>query len=89
MRILLDQNLSPKLVQRLADVIPGLESVYDHDLIAASDPFLFDWARQADFAAVISADRDLVHLVEQFGGAIRSTSQSNPHRAMRFLVRRH
>ena len=46
MRILLDQNLLPKLVGRLADIIPGLEGVYDRDLAGASDPFTFDWARR-------------------------------------------
>jgi predicted nuclease of predicted toxin-antitoxin system len=66
-RILLDQNLSPKLVGRLADVIPGLESVYDHDLAGASDPVIFDWAGRLEFSALISADRDFVHLVERVG----------------------
>ena len=67
MRILLDQNLSPKLIRRVADVIPGLESVYDHDLIGASDPVIFDWARRLGFSALVSADRDFVHLVERAG----------------------
>ncbi|HWF10457.1 MAG TPA: DUF5615 family PIN-like protein [Bryobacteraceae bacterium] len=42
MRILLDQNLSPKLIRKLADIIPGLETVYDHDLVGASDSYIFD-----------------------------------------------
>jgi predicted nuclease of predicted toxin-antitoxin system len=66
-RILLDQNLSPKLIRRLADIIPGLETVYDHDLIGASDPMVFDWARKAQFAAVVSTDLDFVRLVERLG----------------------
>jgi predicted nuclease of predicted toxin-antitoxin system len=65
--ILLDQNLSPKLIRRLADVVPGLESVYDHNLIDASDPFIFDWARRMEFAALISTDRDFVSLAERLG----------------------
>lgn len=67
MRILLDQNLSPKLIRRLADIIPSLESVYDHGLIGVSDPFIFDWARRPEFSALVSTDRDFVHLVEQVG----------------------
>ena len=67
MRILLDQNLSPKLIRRLADVMPGLESVYDHGLTGASDPFIFDWARRLEFSALVSADRDFVHLAEYVG----------------------
>jgi predicted nuclease of predicted toxin-antitoxin system len=66
-RILLDQNLSPKLIRKMADIIPGFETVYDHDLVGASDPFIFDWARRAEFAAVVSTDRDFVHLAERLG----------------------
>jgi predicted nuclease of predicted toxin-antitoxin system len=66
-RILLDQNLSPKSIRQLSDVIPGLESVYRHDLIGASDPFIFNWARQWAFSALVSTGRDLVHLVERLG----------------------
>lgn len=65
MRILLDQNLSPKLKSRLADIFPGLESVYEHGLIGASDPTIFDWAHRAGVGALITADRDLVQLVER------------------------
>lgn len=67
MRILLDQNLSPKLIRRLADVFPGLESVYDHGLTGASDLFIFDWARRKEFSAPISTDRDFVYLAERMG----------------------
>lgn len=67
MRILLDQNLSPKLIRRLADILPGLETVYDHDLIGSSDPFIFDWARRFEFSALVSTDVDLVKLVERLG----------------------
>ena len=66
-RILIDQNLSPKLIRRLADLFPGLESVYDHNLTSASDPFIFDWARQYEFLALISTDLDFVNLAERMG----------------------
>jgi predicted nuclease of predicted toxin-antitoxin system len=66
-RILLDQNLSPKLIRKLADVLPGLESVYDYGLTGASDPFIFDWARRSEFSGLISTDRDFVHLAERLG----------------------
>jgi predicted nuclease of predicted toxin-antitoxin system len=66
-RILLDQNLSPKLIRKVADVIPGLESVYDHDLVGASDPAIFDWARTMHFTAVVSTDLDFVRLAERLG----------------------
>jgi predicted nuclease of predicted toxin-antitoxin system len=67
LRVLLDQNLSPKLIRKLIDVIPGLESVYDHGLIGATDPFLYDWARRSGFAALLSADQDFVNLAERLG----------------------
>jgi predicted nuclease of predicted toxin-antitoxin system len=66
-RILLDQNLSPKLIRKLADIVPGRETVYAHDLVGASDPFIFDWARNTGFAAVVSTDLDFVHLAERLG----------------------
>ncbi len=91
MRILLDQNLSPKLTRKLADIIPGLESVYDHDLINAPDPIIFDWAREANFAAVVSADRDFVHLVERLGPppkVIRIERCDFPARVIEQLLRR-
>jgi predicted nuclease of predicted toxin-antitoxin system len=56
-RVLLDQNLSPKLIRKLADVHPGLESVYDHDLTGSSDRFIFEWARRSEFSALVLAER--------------------------------
>ena len=32
-----------------------------------SDPFIFDWVRNAEFAAVLSTYRDFVHLAERVG----------------------
>jgi len=75
--ILLDQNLSPKLIKKLNDTIPGLENVYDHGLVGASDPFIFDGAWRSGFAALLSAGRDFVHLAERLGPA----SEGDPRRA--------
>jgi len=90
-RILLDQNLSPRIVRRLADIIPGLETVYDHGLVDASDPFIFDWARKANIEALLSADRDFVHLAEQMGPppkVIRIERCDFPARVIEQLLRR-
>jgi predicted nuclease of predicted toxin-antitoxin system len=90
-RILLDQNLSPKLIRQLADVLPGLESVYDHDLIGASDPFIFDWARTLELSALVSADRDFVQLAERVGPpprVIRIERCDFPSRIIEQLIRR-
>jgi predicted nuclease of predicted toxin-antitoxin system len=48
-----------------------LESVYDHDLTGSSDRFIFEWARRLKFSAVVSADRDFVHLAEHFGPPLK------------------
>jgi predicted nuclease of predicted toxin-antitoxin system len=90
-RILLDQNLSPKLIRKLDYILPGLETVYDHDLVGASDPFIFDWARKEEFAAVVSTDRDFVHLAERLGSPpkiIRIERCDFPAKVIEHLLRR-
>ena len=91
MRVLLDQNLSPKLIRKLADILPGLESVYDHDLTGSSDRFIFEWARRSEFSALVSTDRDFVRLAERFGPppkVIRIERCDFPSRTIELLLRR-
>lgn len=88
---LLDQNLSPKLVPKLNDVLPGLESVYDHNLLGASDPMLFAWAREREIAALMTADRDFVHLVHRVGPPpkiVRIERCDVPSKMIEQLIRR-
>jgi predicted nuclease of predicted toxin-antitoxin system len=90
-RILLDQNLSPKLIRSLADILPGLESVYDHALLGASDPVIFEWTRKSGFEALLSADHDFVHLAERFGPppkVIRIERCDFPSKIVEQLIRR-
>jgi predicted nuclease of predicted toxin-antitoxin system len=90
-RLLLDQNLSPKLIRKLADLLPGLESVYDHQLTGASDPVIFEWARKMEFTAVLSNDRDFVHLVERLRPPpkiIRLERCDFPSKTIEQLIRR-
>jgi predicted nuclease of predicted toxin-antitoxin system len=49
---LFDQNLSPRMVERLSDPFPGSEHVYRVGLDRASDTVLWDYARQNGFALV-------------------------------------
>jgi predicted nuclease of predicted toxin-antitoxin system len=75
----------------MADVIPGLESVYDHNLVGTSDPFIFDWARRTEFTAIVSADVDFVHLAERVGPppkVIRIERCEFPARVIEQLLRR-
>jgi predicted nuclease of predicted toxin-antitoxin system len=76
LNLLLDENLSPRLIQRLASLFPGLMHVRDIGLKRASDDLIWNWAKangytvvttDADFAA-LSRDRGsppkVIHLVE-------------------------
>lgn len=57
MKLLFDQNLSPKLARRLAAEYPGSEHVRDLGLAAAPDPTLWAFAAANGFA-VVSKDTD-------------------------------
>jgi len=52
MRFLFDQNLSPRLVGRLAVDFPGSEHVRNIGMSAAPDPALWKHAAANDFAIV-------------------------------------
>jgi predicted nuclease of predicted toxin-antitoxin system len=49
MKLLLDQNISYKLVKRLADVYPGSKHVRQVGLGEADDLAVWDYARENDF----------------------------------------
>ena len=91
MRILLDQNLSPKLIRKLVDLFPGLESVYDHNLTGIADPPIFRWAQEQQIKAIITNDRDFIRLVERFGPPpkiIRIEKCDFPSSVIEQLIRR-
>jgi predicted nuclease of predicted toxin-antitoxin system len=52
MKLLFDQNLSPKLVKRLADLFPGSSHLQSEGLGSASDDVIWDYARVNGFALV-------------------------------------
>ena len=58
MKLLFDENLSPKLVVRLADLFPDSLHVRDVGLQAANDPAVWDYARDHDFV-IVSKDSDM------------------------------
>jgi predicted nuclease of predicted toxin-antitoxin system len=66
MSLLLDENLSPRLVGRLAHLFPGMLHVRDIGLRAAPDPDIWEYAKQHGHT-VVSADFDFVFLAEQRG----------------------
>ncbi|HWP55133.1 MAG TPA: DUF5615 family PIN-like protein [Pyrinomonadaceae bacterium] len=52
MKLLFDQNLSPDLVKRLADLYPGSAHVYHIGIDRVADKELRDYARREGFAIV-------------------------------------
>jgi len=49
LKLLLDENLSPRLVNRLGLLFPGLTHVRDVGLKQAADRDIWSWAKDNDF----------------------------------------
>ena len=58
MKLLFDQNLSHKLVRRLADLFPDSVHVRDVRLKEADDPDVWDYAERNDLM-IVSKDSDM------------------------------
>ena len=61
MKLLVDENLSPKLVTLLADIFPASVHVAQVGLAMAPDSAVWEYATQHGFA-IISKDEDFRHL---------------------------
>ncbi len=61
MKLLFDQNLSPKLVNRLADLFPNSRHVQSENLDCADDNQVWEHARLNGFA-IVSKDEDYNNL---------------------------
>lgn len=61
MRLLFDENLSPKLVTLLADLFPASVHVRDVGLGRASDPTVWQYAVEQGLT-IVSKDEDFHHL---------------------------
>ena len=61
MKLLFDQNLSPKLADRLADLFPGSLHVQSDALDCADDDEIWEYARLNGFA-IVSKDADYNNL---------------------------
>ena len=66
MKLLLDQNLSFKLCQRIADIFPGSSQVRLLGLAEASDGALWDYAKTHDFV-LLSQDSDFADMAALLG----------------------
>ena len=59
MNLLLDENLSPRLLPRLDPLFPGLIHVRDIGLKQASDETIWDWAKMNGYT-IVTTDADFV-----------------------------
>ena len=66
MRLLLDANLSPRLVSSLADVFPGSAHVADVGGLAGNDSLVWEHARDNGLT-IVSKDSDFHHMSFVFG----------------------
>lgn len=66
MNLLLDENLSPRLVGRLASLFSGLKHVSEVELRQADDRVIWDWA-QANEHTIVTTDFDFVVMSQRLG----------------------
>ncbi len=67
MKILVDQNISFRLVQRIAGVFSDVTHIKSLDLIDANDFQIFMSARQQGYSAVLTQDEDFYSLLLEHG----------------------
>lgn len=61
MKLLLDNNLSPRLPERLSDTYPGVAHVATHGMESASDEDVWGFAR-ANGCLIVTKDSDFTEL---------------------------
>jgi predicted nuclease of predicted toxin-antitoxin system len=66
MKLLFDENLSPKLSDRLSDLFPNSLHVRDVGMKATIDPIVWDYAKDNDLT-IVSKDADMHDLSLVFG----------------------
>ncbi len=66
MKLLFDENLSPALPRRIADIFPNSVHVRDVGMKATDDPIVWDYAKDNDFM-IVSKDADMHDLSLVFG----------------------
>lgn len=66
MKVLLDENLSRRVVATLADLFPGSAHVSTEGLLEAADTRVWESAKANGFA-IVTADADFYELATTFG----------------------
>jgi predicted nuclease of predicted toxin-antitoxin system len=65
-RLLFDENLSRKLVQRVADLFPRASHVATEGLVQSPDAAVWEYAKSHDFT-IVTADADFYELATTWG----------------------
>jgi predicted nuclease of predicted toxin-antitoxin system len=65
-KLLFDENLSRRLVKRLADLFPDSTHIATEGLLEVPDIRLWEYAKAAGFA-IVTADADFYELATTFG----------------------
>lgn len=90
MKLLLDENLSPRLVSRLVELYGEIAHVRDVGLQEADDRTIWEWAKEREYS-VVTADADFVALSQQLGlppKVIHLEQCDFPYRVIEDLLRR-
>lgn len=66
MKLLFDQNLSRKLVTRLADIFPAATHVQSHALAEQTDTEIWEFAKLNDFC-IVTQDADFAERSRLYG----------------------
>lgn len=66
MRLLFDQNLSRKLVARLADIYPESSHIQFHQLAEETDTEIWEFAKSNDFC-IVTQDADFAERSRLYG----------------------
>ncbi len=66
MQLLLDQNLSRKLVSRLSDIFPESSHVQFHDLAEKTDTEIWEFAKKNDYS-IVTQDADFAERSRLYG----------------------
>lgn len=67
MKILVDQNISFRLIPRIIEVFPNTAHVKDFGLIDFNDFRIFQYARQSLFDAILTLDEDFYNIQLEHG----------------------
>ena len=65
--MLLDENLSPKIVVAIQDIFSGIRHVRDFQSLGATDTTVWNLAKENNLAVVAKDGNDFIHLISLHG----------------------